>query len=48
VAEGVENAMQLEYLKKQGVAFIQGFYYARPLDNAALLNWVKQQENKPR
>lgn len=43
VAEGVENAMQMAYLKQHGVMYIQGYYYARPMDNAGMMQWVKQQ-----
>ena len=31
VAEGVENKEQVEYLKKLGCDFIQGYYYFKPL-----------------
>ncbi len=31
VAEGVENEMQLEVLKKKGCDFIQGYYFSKPL-----------------
>ena len=31
VAEGVENKKQVEYLKKLGCDFIQGYYYFKPL-----------------
>ncbi|MEJ5173853.1 EAL domain-containing protein, partial [Erwinia sp. MYb416] len=43
VAEGVESNMQLEYLKNRGVEYIQGYYYARPMDNQALMQWIAQQ-----
>lgn len=42
VAEGVENAMQLHYLEKHGVSFIQGYYFARPMDAATLSAWLQQ------
>lgn len=31
VAEGVENEMQLEVLRKKGCDFIQGYYFSKPL-----------------
>lgn len=47
VAEGVENATQLRYLKKRGVVFIQGYYYAHPMDSDALMAWMRQQGQQP-
>lgn len=32
IAEGVETADQLEYLREQGCDEIQGYYYSKPLD----------------
>ena len=43
VAEGVENAVQMEYLKRHSVMYIQGYYYAKPMDNTALMQWIAQQ-----
>jgi EAL domain-containing protein (putative c-di-GMP-specific phosphodiesterase class I) len=34
IAEGVEHAAQLEYLRRQGCDEIQGYYYSRPLTAA--------------
>jgi EAL domain-containing protein (putative c-di-GMP-specific phosphodiesterase class I) len=31
VAEGVETKEQLEFLKKQGVSKIQGYYFSKPI-----------------
>lgn len=45
VAEGVETAMQMEYLQRQGVTYIQGYYYAKPMDSHALMQWVAQQNS---
>lgn len=36
VAEGVENEMQLEVLKKKGCDMIQGYYYSKPLSGKDL------------
>lgn len=47
VAEGVENPMQMAYLKNHGVAFMQGYYYARPMNNDALMAWMAQQSDRP-
>ncbi|MFG1174783.1 EAL domain-containing protein [Erwiniaceae bacterium CAU 1747] len=48
VAEGVENEMQLRYLQNRGVSFIQGYYFARPMESAALSGWLqKHNDNGP-
>ncbi|WP_437610520.1 EAL domain-containing protein [Erwinia sp. V71] len=46
LGEGVETPLQYQYLKNHGVAFIQGFLYARPMSNEALIHWLLQ-ENRP-
>jgi EAL domain-containing protein (putative c-di-GMP-specific phosphodiesterase class I) len=35
IAEGVEEAYQVEYLKEIGCDMIQGYYYSKALDNEA-------------
>jgi len=47
LGEGVETELQFRYLQQRGVVYIQGFYYARPMDNRALTTWLVQQENQP-
>ncbi|MEN4891936.1 EAL domain-containing protein [Erwinia billingiae] len=47
VAEGVETPLQLEYLKKRGVIFIQGYLYARPMTGSALMAWMEEQNQQP-
>ena len=42
VAEGVEEAVQLDYLRENGCDFIQGYYYSRPLPLAALRDWLAE------
>lgn len=42
VAEGVEDEIQLRYLQQHGVAYIQGYYYARPMNSEALMLWLQQ------
>lgn len=45
IAEGAETARQVELLQEQGVDRIQGFYYARPMNAAALLDFYHEQQN---
>ncbi len=42
VAEGVENAAQLEFLRNAGCDIMQGFYFARPMPVAELTELLKQ------
>jgi len=42
VAEGVEEADQLEALREAGVDAIQGYIHARPMPEEALLQWLQQ------
>ncbi|GGF82531.1 putative bifunctional diguanylate cyclase/phosphodiesterase [Alteromonas lipolytica] len=40
VAEGIENAFQLEYLQLRGCEFFQGFYFSRPLPENAWKDYI--------
>ena len=40
LAEGVENAAQLGVLKELGCDLAQGYFIARPLAPAALVQWL--------
>lgn len=42
VAEGVETADQLEFLKTEGCEFIQGYYYSKPLPLSELIPWIDE------
>jgi diguanylate cyclase (GGDEF)-like protein/hemerythrin-like metal-binding protein len=44
VAEGVEDAATLEYLKGLGCDIAQGYYIARPMTAEDLVNWVDLHE----
>ncbi len=44
VAEGVEKREQVEYLKKENCDFIQGYFYAKPLEFETFKKYVE--ENK--
>lgn len=46
IAEGVENSAQIEFLKSLDCGHAQGFYYAKPMEKAALLTWMENKENK--
>ncbi len=41
VAEGVEQAHEANALKRIGCDELQGFYYARPMSNEALEQWLR-------
>ena len=47
LGEGVETALQFQYLQQRGVVFIQGYYYARPMDNNQLRARLNQQGRQP-
>ncbi|MEJ2762514.1 EAL domain-containing protein [Photobacterium sp. MCCC 1A19761] len=40
IAEGVETAQQADSLLQRGVNHHQGFYYAKPMPQSALLSWL--------
>ncbi|MGE8616668.1 MAG: EAL domain-containing protein [Achromobacter spanius] len=42
VAEGVETQEQFDYLTTRGVAFIQGYLFARPMPSADFVPWYPQ------
>ena len=44
VAEGVETPHQFDYLKARGVAFIQGYLFARPMPSADFVRWYAGHE----
>ena len=41
IAEGVEEKEIVDYLKKAGVDYIQGFYFAKPMPKEALREFIK-------
>lgn len=47
LGEGVETSLQFQYLQQRGVVFIQGYYYARPMDNDRLRTWLNEQGPQP-
>lgn len=44
IAEGVENAAQVDFLKKNGCDFVQGFQYSNALHQDAFIEFIGQQE----
>jgi diguanylate cyclase (GGDEF)-like protein len=46
IAEGVETAAQLEYLKRHGCEEAQGFLIARPLEEPELRQWFRRNETE--
>ena len=46
IAEGVETKEQMEDLKSLSVDGIQGYYYARPMDEEALSTWLTEREQQ--
>lgn len=43
LAEGVETELQFRYLTERGVAFIQGYLFARPMPSAQFGSWYAGQ-----
>jgi len=44
VAEGVENVEQVVWLRQVGCQMMQGDLYAKPMNHAQLVNWLRLQE----
>lgn len=42
VAEGVETSDQADCLEDLGIHFLQGYYFARPMEASAFGHWVEQ------
>lgn len=47
VAEGVETPEQFAYLTRRGVAFIQGYLFARPMPSSDFVRWYAQKAAEP-
>ncbi len=45
VAEGVETAEQLAFLRKAGADYIQGYYFAKPMFEPELIKYIHQPEH---
>jgi EAL domain-containing protein (putative c-di-GMP-specific phosphodiesterase class I) len=46
VAEGVETAEQLEFLRNSGCTQVQGFFVARPMPFTACTDWISLEKGK--
>ncbi len=44
VAEGVETKEQVDYLTEQGVEYLQGYYFSRPLPGDRYLDFMKESQ----
>ncbi len=42
VAEGAETEAQVDALTEAGVDYIQGYFYAKPMDEVALVSWLRE------
>jgi PAS domain S-box-containing protein len=47
VAEGVENADQLRFLRDQGCEEVQGYFFSRPLTAGQFADWVIETRARP-
>lgn len=47
VAEGVNTRHEYRYLKQNGVKYLQGYLYARPMDNQAFMTWLRGRKVRP-
>ncbi len=47
LGEGVETALQFHYLQQHGVTFVQGYFYARPMENSAFIAWMEKYGHLP-
>lgn len=46
VAEGIETKEELEGMCREGIDYIQGFYYSKPLPMAEYLEFLRKKKNK--
>jgi diguanylate cyclase (GGDEF)-like protein/hemerythrin-like metal-binding protein len=43
IAEGVEAPEQIAFLERQGCTAVQGFFYARPMDEDKMVQFIREQ-----
>ncbi len=46
VAEGVDTAEQLEFLKGKGCDILQGYYFSKPLDSRGIIEYARTKKTK--
>ncbi|CAK9886612.1 MAG: putative cyclic di-GMP phosphodiesterase PdeN [Candidatus Erwinia impunctatus] len=44
IAEGIETAVQRDYLLARGVTFIQGYFFARPMSPTVFTHWLTEKK----
>lgn len=47
LAEGVENEAQLAFLWEQGLDYVQGYYYSKPVPNSEIASYLARGGNLP-
>ncbi|KAA9000663.1 EAL domain-containing protein [Affinibrenneria salicis] len=47
VAEGVNTRHEYRYLKQNGINYLQGYLYARPMNSKSLMTWLRRRERRP-
>ena len=45
VAEGIENEDELRTMQEEGIDYIQGYYYSKPIPGDEFIRFVKQHNN---
>ena len=48
IAEGVETAEQVRFLRQKGCHEVQGFIYAKPMPGNELIRWLREHRSEPR
>lgn len=44
ISEGVEDFKHLEYVKKQNIEYVQGYYIAKPFDSKELVDYIHSED----
>lgn len=46
VAEGVETREMVDFLTRQGVDYLQGYYFSRPVEKSKFIEFIQEQNTK--